>query len=136
AETAAAAIAAAKAARAKGVRVSFDGNYRAQLWNKRDCNPAEVLTELVREADLLFGNHRDISLLLGREFSGDGEERRREAALAAFEAFPNLNTIASTGRHIDAGGHRIAARIDTREQGVQTEEVQLNDIIDRIGGGD
>src|SRR5438034_1805799 len=117
-------MAAAKAARAKGVRVSFDGNYREQLWNKRDCNPGEVLAELVGRADILFGNHRDISLLLGREFSGDGEDRRREAAEAAFTAFPKLQLIASTARHIDdADRHRIAARIDALDGASQTEEV-------------
>lgn len=132
-----AAIAAAKAAMAKGVKVSFDGNYRSQLWAKRNCDPRPILSELVNMATILFGNHRDISLLLGREFSGDGEERRREAALAAFEAFPNLGTIASTARHaVDCDHHRLSARIDTREQEFQTEEVQLTGIVDRIGAGD
>lgn len=135
--TAAAAIAAAEAARAKGIAVSFDGNYRARLWDAWDSDPKSVLTKLVGMADLLFGNHRDISLLLGREFSGDGPERRREAAEAAFAAFPNLQRIASTARHVDdADRHRIAARVDTRERGFQTDEVVVAGIIDRIGGGD
>src|SRR4051812_18036959 len=77
-----AAIAAAKAARSRGIRVSFDGNYRAQLWRRWDSNPKAILSELVGTTDILFGNHRDISLLLGREFGGEGEQRRREAAEA------------------------------------------------------
>lgn len=132
-----AAIAAAECAKAKGVRISFDGNFRSQLWSKRDCDPKSVLTELVGRADIFFGNHRDISLLLGREFSGDGEERRREAAAAAFKAFPGLRTIASTARHtIDSDHHRLSARIDTREHHFQTEEIQLAGIVERIGAGD
>ena len=132
-----AAIAAATAAKARGVQVSFDGNYRGQLWKKRNCDPKPILLELVSQSDILFGNYRDISLLLGREFSGEGEGRRREAALAAFEAFPALKTIASTARHtVDCDHHRLAARVDTREQGFQTEEVQLTGIVDRIGAGD
>src|SRR5206468_12001344 len=82
-----AALAAADAARARGVKVSFDGNYRAQLWQRWDSDPKSILGELVAKADILFGNHRDISLLLGHEFTGEGPERRREAALAAFDAF-------------------------------------------------
>lgn len=132
-----AALAAAKAAKSKGIPVSFDGNYRAQLWNKRDCDPRAVLSELVARADIFFGNHRDIALLLGGEFNGGGEDRRRQAALAAFEAFPNLQTIASTARHVvDSDHHRISARVDTREQAAQTEEVSLTGIVDRIGAGD
>jgi 2-dehydro-3-deoxygluconokinase len=135
--TAAAAIAAAKTAKELGVAISFDGNYRARLWESWDSNPRAVLTELVSLADTMFGNHRDVSLLLGQTFSGDGADRRREAAEAAFDAFPNLQRIASTARHVDdADRHRIAARVDTRERGYQTDEVVVAGIVDRIGGGD
>lgn len=135
--TADAAIRAAETAREMGVAVSFDGNYRARLWEAWDSDPKAVLTRLVGLADTLFGNHKDISLLLGREFSGDGADRRRDAAEAAFAAFPNLKLIASTARHVDdADRHRIAARVDTRERAFQTEEVVVAGIIDRIGGGD
>lgn len=137
ARSAEAARAAAAAARAKGVAISFDGNYRAQLWSRWDSDPAAILRELVGQADILFGNHRDISLLLGREFSGDGPERRREAAEAAFAAFPALKLIASTARHVtDADTHRIAARLDGRESWEQTEEKVVAGIVDRIGAGD
>lgn len=132
-----AAIAAAAAARARGIAVSFDGNYRARLWARREGDPAEILAELVDRADILFGNHRDISLLLGRAFSGDGEERRREAAEAAFAAFGGLKLIASTARRIaDADTHRIAARIDARDGAAQTKELAVAGIVDRIGAGD
>jgi len=129
--------AAVQAARAAEVPVCLDGNYRANLWEAWDSDPRAVLTELVGAAQILFGNHRDISLLLGREFSGEGADRRREAAEAAFAAFPNLGTIASTARHVvDGGHHRLAARIDTPEAGWQTEEVDITGIVDRIGTGD
>jgi 2-dehydro-3-deoxygluconokinase len=135
--SAAAAIAAAEAAASRGIAISFDGNYRARLWEAWDSDPRSVLTRLIGHADILFGNHRDISLLLGTDFSGEGEDRRRIAAEAAFEAFPKLQTIASTARHVDdADSHRIAARIDTREVGYQTREVLVAGIVDRIGAGD
>src|SRR3954469_11096443 len=132
-----AAVEAAEAARAKGLLVSFDGNYRAQLWQNWDSDPKAVLSRLVAQADILFGNHRDISLLLGKHFSGEGEERRREAADAMFAQFPTLNMIASTARHIvDADTHRISARVDSRDGSAQTDEVVVAGIIDRIGAGD
>jgi 2-dehydro-3-deoxygluconokinase len=125
------------AARAAGVPVCFDGNYRANLWEAWDSDPRAVLTELVGAAEVLLGNHRDISLLLGREFSGEGAGRRREAAEAAFAAFPNLRTIASTARHVvDGSHHRLAARVDTPAAGWQTEEIEIAGIVDRIGTGD
>jgi 2-dehydro-3-deoxygluconokinase len=135
--SAAAAIAAADAATSAGVPISFDGNYRAKLWEAWDSDPRAVLTRLIGQADILFGNHRDIALLLGKPFSGEGSDRRREAAMAAFQAFPKLRVIASTARHVvDADSHRIAARIDTPERAFQTEEVLVAGIVDRIGAGD
>ncbi len=132
-----AAVAAAEAATRRGIRLSFDGNYRSQLWESWDSKPRDILTRLVSKSEILFGNHRDISLLLGETFSGEGEERRREAAEAAFEHFPNLKMIASTARHLeDADRHLISARLDTPERGIQTEDVLVAGIVDRIGAGD
>jgi len=132
-----AAIAAAEAATARGVPVSFDGNYRARLWERWDSDPRSVLNRLVAHADILFGNHRDIALLLGRDFGGDGEDRRQASSAAAFAAFPKLKLIASTARHVeDADRHRLSARIDGRSEHAQTDEVLLAGIVDRIGAGD
>ncbi|WP_159981513.1 MULTISPECIES: sugar kinase [unclassified Novosphingobium] len=129
--------AAVAAANAAGVPICFDGNYRALLWDAWDSDPRNILTDLMQSATVMIGNHRDISLLLGKAFSGDGSDRRREAALAAFEAFPKLQLIASTARHIvNAGHHSIAARIDARDAAHQTAEVDVTGIVDRIGTGD
>lgn len=131
------ALAAAKAATAAGVPVSFDGNYRARLWEAWDGDPRAILNELVAHADIMFGNHQDIGLLLGLAFDGDGAERRQAAAEAAFAAFPRLKLMASTARHVEgADQHRIAARIDSRDGHVQTDEVLVSGIVDRIGTGD
>ena len=134
---AAAALAAVRAAAARGIPISFDGNYRARLWEAWDSDPRSILTELIGHADILFGNHRDVALLLGRDFGGDGEDRRRASAEAAFEAFPRLRLIASTARHVvDSDHHRLSARIDAREGHAQTDELTLSGIVDRIGAGD
>ena len=125
------------AARAAGVPICFDGNYRAQLWDAWDSDPAAILRELVADATILIGNHRDIALLLGRAFSGEGDARRREAAQAAFDAFPQLELIASTARHlVTSDHHKISARVDSRDSSHQTDEIDVTGIIDRIGTGD
>ncbi len=132
-----AALAAARSAKRLGVPVSFDGNYRAMLWEAWDSDPRAILSKLIGLTDILFGNHRDLSLVLGREFSGDGEDRRREAAEAGFAAFPDLKLIASTARHtVSADHHRIAARVDLRASAHQTPESNVTGIVDRIGAGD
>jgi 2-dehydro-3-deoxygluconokinase len=135
--SAALAIEAAQAARAAGVRLSFDGNYRAKLWESWTSDPQDVLCTLVDEANLLFGNHRDIGLLLGRPFEGDTADARRIGAEALFERFPRLEWIASTVRDvIDAETNILAGRLDGRERGWETKPVAIGRIIDRIGTGD
>ncbi len=131
------AIAAAEAATRAGVPVSFDGNYRARLWEAWDSDPRSTLTTLIGHADILFGNHRDVSLILDTPFGGDGPQRRREAAEAAFAHFPRLQIIASTARQADdADRNRVSARIDVRDRGVQTTEMTITGIVDRVGAGD
>lgn len=136
-EPARAALAAVCAARQAGVPISFDGNYRAQLWERWDSDPRTTLGAIVEHVDILFGNHRDVALLLGRAFDQSGPEWRREAAQAAFEAYPRLTMIASTARTvIDVDEHAIAARVDTRTACEQTDTLAVRGIVDRIGTGD
>lgn len=126
-----------RAAKRAGVPISFDGNYRAQLWAERDRVEIEPLRELAGAADILFGDHRDINLLLGHTFLGDTPQARRLASEAAFEAFPNLRLIASTVRltpHV--GEHILSVRVDTAEAGFETEPLVLPGVVDRVGSGD
>ena len=131
------ALRAAKAAKLAGVAVSFDCNFRSQLWEAWSADPVPILRELIDQADILFGNHRDVALVTGRPFSGEGSGRRRAAAEAAFDAFPNLRMIASTARHVvDSDRHIITARIDQTAGFAESEEVTVSGIVDRIGTGD
>jgi 2-dehydro-3-deoxygluconokinase len=131
------ALVAARAATDRGIAVSFDGNWRRKLWERWDGDPRSILGEIIAHADLLFGNYRDIELLLGRTFATKDDARAREAAEVAFAAFPRLQMIASTTRtieHVDL--HHLSARIDMRHDRAETAPVTLAGIVDRIGGGD
>ena len=131
------ALAAVEAAVARGIAISFDGNWRGKLWKRWDGDPREILSAIVAHADLVFGNHQDVALLLGRTFTSSGEMRRREAAAAAFDKFPKLQVLASTARHVEhVDLNRLSARVETRSAVAQTEEVEIAGIVDRIGGGD
>jgi len=125
-------LAAIAAAHEAGVRVSFDGNYRGSLWSRWCDDPGPVLADYLRGADLMFGNHRDLSLVLGETF-----EAGEPAARKAFERFPRLAAIASTSREIVAADHhRLSARIDTRDGAFAAPAVEVTGIVDRIGAGD
>ena len=125
------------AAGAAGVKVSFDGNFRASMWARWCADPQPILHDHVAMADLLIGNHRDITLLLGERHDGTTSEGRRRACEAAFAHYPNLDAVASTHRVIvDGASQRLSARVDRREEWVETGTVSLTGIVDRIGTGD
>ena len=125
------------AARAGGVKISFDGNFRASMWARWCADPQQILLDHVAGADLLFGSHRDISLLLGEDFAGDTPDARRHACKTAFARFPGLTCIASTARRvIDANTHELSARVDRRDDAFETETILVTQIVDRIGTGD
>ncbi|CAL9330917.1 sugar kinase [Streptomyces sp. enrichment culture] len=60
---------AVRAARAAGVTVSVDVNYRSKLWTPRRAAP--VLRELVAGADLVFAGPEEAGLVLTAEGGGD-----------------------------------------------------------------
>jgi 2-dehydro-3-deoxygluconokinase len=125
-----------RAARALGVRVSFDGNYRASLWAQQGSDGASVLLALMGNADLAFADQRDIALLLRRPELAEAS-RRDEAIAAAFEAFPQLEKLASTVRtQHSVDRHELSAALHTRSGAIATRTYELSGIVDRIGTGD
>lgn len=127
------AIACARAAAARGIAISFDGNWRSKLWARWPGDARALLGAIVEHADILFGDHRDISVLLGRTDLPAG----RAAADAAFAAFPKLTMIAATSRTLLAADrHRLGASLHTREESVEAAETELGGMVDRIGSGD
>lgn len=124
------------AARALGVRVSFDGNYRASLWAARGCDGARELRGLFAQADLAFADQRDIALVLQRPELA-APERSPDAVAACFAAFPLMQRLAATQRlQASVGQHNLSATLHTRSGVLQAGSYAMHGIVDRIGGGD
>ena len=127
-----AALAAARTAVAQGVNVSFDGNYREQLWKSWSGNGPEILAQLLEHATLAFINELDVQLVFGEKYPG-----REDAEKTAFARFPRLKYVASTLREqVGASHHRLTGRLATRDGTWHSPEMDLPGIVDRIGGGD
>jgi 2-dehydro-3-deoxygluconokinase len=137
--TADATLIAMRAARAAGVKVSFDGNFRPMLWQAWQGDAPNILRSLFAEADLLFANERDIEVVLGQRFAqGDARQRFHVAAAAAFNTFPSLQRMAATVREqINVDHHRLSA-LSALRNGTQheTPRHEVGPIVDRIGTGD
>jgi 2-dehydro-3-deoxygluconokinase len=141
AATAAAATDAVRTAVARGLQVSFDGNFRPKLWAAWDGDPARILRPLLEGASVAFADHRDIDVVLGPDDSADADahaQRFARAARRAFDAFPRLQRIACTTRsQASVDHHALGALMATRDGELhQVEPRDLPGIVDRIGGGD
>ena len=137
-----AALQAVDAARAAGVKVSFDGNYRGKLWGEWAGDPPATLGRMLSTASIAFADERDFALVLGRTFDDpDPHQRRRAAAAAAFEAFPTLDRIACTLRVQESVADQALSAIMLTRDGsgvVEThaEPIHMAGVVDRVGGGD
>lgn len=113
------------AARQRGVKVSFDCNFRARVWGTRAKDAPAVLRALCEQADLIFGDERDFAFML------DG------TADAAFEAFKQLQFIACTTRdRRSADVQQLAGCLRGRRDTYTSRSYPLYGIVDRIGAGD
>ena len=133
-----AALRAMKAARARGLAISFDCNYRPKLWDAWKGDAAGILGELIGQAGVVFGDHRDVAMVLGGSFAAvDPRQRGRAAADAAFAAFPQLKRLVHTVRvQHSVEHHDLTGQMFGPEASWTTPSFPLWPIVDRIGGGD
>jgi 2-dehydro-3-deoxygluconokinase len=127
-----AALDAMEAARNAGVKVSFDCNYRPKLWAEWSADAPAYITRLMAQADLTFGGYRDIELISHQRFNDE-----REAADHAFALFPHLQRLVCTRREqVNVDHNRLTGLMYTREGSLETDTHNIEQIVDRIGGGD
>jgi 2-dehydro-3-deoxygluconokinase len=133
-----AALDAMTAARKAGLGVSFDCNFRARLWGDRSAEAPGLLRKLCEQADVVFGDDRDIAFMLGeKSVEGPVETRKQRAAKAAFGAFAHLRFIAFTERtRQSADVQQITGMLHGPTQPWSSRAYPLYGIVDRIGAGD
>ena len=132
-----------KAAQKAGLKVSFDLNYRKKLWNYGKKAP-EVMSELVKHVDVVVANEEDIQMCLGIEPDGVdvsgghvSAEAYRGLTRKVKKAYPNLSVVAVTlraSRSADRNGW--SAVLDGQKGFFTSRDYDIDDIVDRVGGGD
>lgn len=144
------ALAAVRAARARGLIVSCDCNGRGKLW-KYGKFAHEVLPDLVRCADVLFATAFDALSSLGiapesdaspadADPQGPGHDTlAADASLGRriFLAFPNLKYQAITHRASQSANHtRWSGSLYDGTQLICGTTYDITHIVDRVGTGD
>lgn len=133
---------ACKAAKAAGVTVSCDFNYRGKLWKYGKSAP-EVMRDLVKYVDVGIANEEDCQKSL--DISVDVDVHTGELDTAKYEAlsqkvleiYPDMSIIAITlreSRSADTNGWSACMR--DADGFKLSRHYEITDIIDRVGGGD
>ena len=135
-------IAAARAARERGITVSCDYNYRKNLWRYGKKAP-EVMRELVAYAHVGIANEEDCQKALGIEVDVDvssgylGHDKYRVLAERVLDEFPNLRRQVITLREShSADRNGWSAVLHNRRDFLSSTQYEITDIVDRVGGGD
>ena len=125
-----------RAARAHGVTVSFDLNYRPSLWKPGAA--AAVNRELVAEVEILFGNEEDLSAALGYgTFDEVDADAYADLHRRVLDDFPQLRLIATSLRTArSATVNDWGGICSTRDEFLVGPDLPGLEIFDRVGGGD
>lgn len=130
-------------AKKAGGTVSVDLNYRKKLWNYGKTAP-EVMCKLAEKADVLIANEEDIQKSLGIELDsvdvtkGHLEQEGYKILLQKVkDKFPNLQIVAVTLREsFSADKNGWSALLLGKEGFFVSKKYIIDDIVDRVGGGD
>lgn len=133
----------ARAAKKYGTRISFDLNYRASFWKKREKELRAIFTEIASVSDILVGNEEDFQLCLGiegPEAGGKGIAAKIDGFKGMIErvkkAFPNASVFATTLREVvNTNQHLWGAIMAAGDEWHVVEPREIG-VLDRIGGGD
>ena len=129
-------------AKKRGITVSCDLNYRKNLW-KYGKKASEVMGELARYVDVAIANEEDVQKSLGITtdvvVESGSLDRAKYRALGdkVLKAYPNMRMIAITLRESkSADSNGWAACLNDRTRFYESRRYEINDIVDRVGGGD
>ncbi len=131
---------ACKAAKAKGVKISCDLNYRGKLWTRQQAR--EAMTKLCEYVDVCISNEEDAKDVFGIEaentdiYGGKlNKEGYKSVAKQLMDRF-NFEKVAITLRtSISASDNDWAGMLYDGENYCFSKEYHLH-IVDRVGGGD
>ncbi len=158
-EAAQAALASVRAAKAAGIPVSCDLNFRKKLWKwEPGMQPVELarrtMRELVQSIDVVIANEEDADLSLGISAPDTDVESGQintdgyvTVAKQIVEQFPNVSKVAITLRESISASHNNwgamlydsasdAAHFAPLSSDGDYAPYEIRNIVDRVGAGD
>jgi 2-dehydro-3-deoxygluconokinase len=133
-------MAACKAARSKGITVSCDLNYRANLWSREKA--CDVMSRLMEYVDICIANEEDAADVFGITATGSDAKKGkinhdgyREVAAALIKKINFKQTAITLRESISANDNVWGAMLCTGKDFYFSKKYPVH-IVDRVGGGD
>ncbi|MCH5188665.1 MAG: sugar kinase [Oscillospiraceae bacterium] len=133
-------LAALKAAKARGVQVSCDLNFRKKLWSSEKAG--KIMGELMQYVDVCIANEEDAEKVFGIAATGTditggelSDEGYREVAAKLVERFGFKKVAITLRESISASENNWAAMLYDGENYYKSKKYNIT-IVDRVGGGD
>lgn len=124
-----------KTAQEMGIHITTDPAYRSNLW-KYGKNGSDILKELVSCSTLFIGGVNEINEILGTQFSSD-KQGFIEACQELKQQIPSIQKVFDKIRiGITASSQQTQGRALVQDHYYETELLEVNPVIDRIGTGD
>ena len=122
-------------AQKQGITVSADPAYRSNLW-KYGKDGQEVLAELTGLSNIFIGGVNEINEILKTdfEFTGDGFIEASKKLIATYPSIEKVFDKVRTG--VSASWQKIYGQAWTGKEYLMTKELEITDVVDRIGTGD
>ena len=131
---------ACKAAKAKGVKISCDLNYRGKLWTRAQAR--EAMTKLCEYVDVCISNEEDAKDVFGIEAENTDiyggkldKEGYKSVAKQLMDTFKFEKVAITLRSSISANDNDWAGMLYDGENYCFSKEYHLH-IVDRVGGGD
>lgn len=126
-------LALAKEAKERGVTLVMDINYRGKLWSVEECGA--FVREIAGLVDILSAGRLDaLNFFNVAEQEGAGLTYYYEEIA---KLYPNIQTFYSTTREVVNANHNyLMGNLYTDGRLYQSENYDIHDIVDRVGGGD
>lgn len=135
--------AALKVAKAKGITVSVDLNFRKKLWSSEKAQ--KIMTNLMQYVDVCIGNEEDAEKVLGFK-PGNTDVTSGELELQGYRdifeqmvaKFNFKYVISSLRESFSASDNGWSACIYSRDdkEFYHSRKYRISPIVDRVGGGD
>lgn len=129
-------LAVAKKAKAHGLTIAFDCNYRPKLWGDDSILAKSFYDEMLQLTDICFMTEKDARFILELQTTYTEKQQQIEDLLPQVADMYNIQTIAGTMRNTTSISEQTLQGFIVQKGAVTYSHVHNLHTLDRIGGGD